>query len=193
MRGGRVPGTRVSPAGEGHDHAVDQALEAAVDVHLEAECAARFERDESVQGGPEGPDGVDGVITVKLVDGQDIGDDLHRGQRGGFVLGVPGAGRTGLPRSGPGGRAPRCGRPGTSSGWRLPRTGRQPLAGFSVAYQDAWEAIHPDEAGRTFSPRNPLVPAGEMSLELRRRIDYIMVRFGVQRPGAAGGGLLSRL
>jgi hypothetical protein len=34
------------------------------------------------------------------------------------------------------------------------------------------------------------VPAGEMSLELGRRIDYIMVRFGVQRPGPAGGGLL---
>jgi endonuclease/exonuclease/phosphatase family metal-dependent hydrolase len=61
-------------------------------------------------------------------------------------------------------------------------TGRQALDGISVAYQDAWEAMHPGDAGHTFSPRNPLVRAGEMSLELGRRIDYIMVRCGVHGP-----------
>ncbi|MEH0982581.1 endonuclease/exonuclease/phosphatase family protein [Micromonospora sp. CPCC 205556] len=55
-------------------------------------------------------------------------------------------------------------------------TGRQSLAGTSVMYRDAWEAIHPDEAGHTFTPRNPLVRGGEMPLELGRRIDYILVR-----------------
>jgi hypothetical protein len=51
-----------------------------------------------------------------------------------------------------------------------------------VAYQDAWEAVRPDGAGHTFSPRNPLAHAGEMSLELGRRIDYIMVRSEVHGP-----------
>ena len=57
-------------------------------------------------------------------------------------------------------------------------TGRQSLEGLSVAYRDAWEAVHPADPGHTFSPINPLVPAGEMSLELGRRIDYILVRCG---------------
>lgn len=61
-------------------------------------------------------------------------------------------------------------------------TGRQSLEGMSVAYRDAWEAVHPDDAGHTFSPRNPLVRAGELSLELGRRIDYIMVRCGLHGP-----------
>jgi endonuclease/exonuclease/phosphatase family metal-dependent hydrolase len=61
-------------------------------------------------------------------------------------------------------------------------TGRQSLDGFSVAYQDAWEAVHPGDPGHTFSPRNPLVRAGEMSLERGRRIDYVMVRCGVHGP-----------
>jgi endonuclease/exonuclease/phosphatase family metal-dependent hydrolase len=64
-------------------------------------------------------------------------------------------------------------------------TGRQSLDGFSVAYQDSWEAARPGDAGHTFSPRNPLVHAGEMSLELGRRIDYIMVRCGVHGPTLA--------
>jgi hypothetical protein len=33
-------------------------------------------------------------------------------------------------------------------------TGRQSLEGFCVAYQDAWEAVHPGSAGHTFSPEN---------------------------------------
>jgi endonuclease/exonuclease/phosphatase family metal-dependent hydrolase len=61
-------------------------------------------------------------------------------------------------------------------------TGRQSLHGLSVAYRDAWEAVHPDEPGHTFTPVNPLVRAGEMSLELGRRIDYVMVRCGTHGP-----------
>jgi endonuclease/exonuclease/phosphatase family metal-dependent hydrolase len=61
-------------------------------------------------------------------------------------------------------------------------TGRQSLEGTSVAYEDAWEVAHPGEAGHTFSPRNPLVSAGEMALERGRRIDYVMVRCGVHGP-----------
>jgi endonuclease/exonuclease/phosphatase family metal-dependent hydrolase len=61
-------------------------------------------------------------------------------------------------------------------------TGRQSLDGFSVRYEDAWEAVHGDAAGHTFTPRNPLVTAGEMSLERGRRIDYVMTRCGVHGP-----------
>jgi endonuclease/exonuclease/phosphatase family metal-dependent hydrolase len=61
-------------------------------------------------------------------------------------------------------------------------TGRQSLDGGSVRYEDAWEATHPGEPGHTFSPRNPLVRAGEMPLERGRRIDYVMVRCGVHGP-----------
>ena len=61
-------------------------------------------------------------------------------------------------------------------------TGRQSLDGHSVAYRDAWDAVHPGEAGHTFTPVDPLVPAGEMSLELGRRIDYVMVRCGIHGP-----------
>ena len=61
-------------------------------------------------------------------------------------------------------------------------TGRQSLEGLSVAYRDAWEAVHPADPGHTFSPNNPLVRRGEMSLELGRRIDYVMVRCGVHGP-----------
>jgi endonuclease/exonuclease/phosphatase family metal-dependent hydrolase len=57
-------------------------------------------------------------------------------------------------------------------------TGRQSLDGTSVRYADAWEAMHPSEPGHTFSPRNPLVSAGQMPLERGRRIDHIMVRSG---------------
>jgi hypothetical protein len=59
-------------------------------------------------------------------------------------------------------------------------TGRQSLDGLSVAYRDAWESIHPAEPGHTFAADNaPLTRAGEMSLELGRRIDYILVRCGI--------------
>lgn len=55
-------------------------------------------------------------------------------------------------------------------------TGRRSLHGKSVRYEDAWEATHPDDLGHTFSPRNPLVRAGQMPLERGRRIDHIMIR-----------------
>ena len=61
-------------------------------------------------------------------------------------------------------------------------TGEQSLHGASVAYRDAWAAIHPHDPGHTFTPSNPLERAGEMSLELGRRIDYVMVRCGVHGP-----------
>jgi endonuclease/exonuclease/phosphatase family metal-dependent hydrolase len=61
-------------------------------------------------------------------------------------------------------------------------TGRQSLEGLSVAYRDAWEAVHPADPGHTFTPINPLVSAGEMSLELGRRIDFVLVRCGVHGP-----------
>lgn len=61
-------------------------------------------------------------------------------------------------------------------------TGRQSLAGTSVRYEDAWEAVHPGEPGHTFSPGNPLVPAGQMPLERGRRIDHIMTRSGPHGP-----------
>lgn len=61
-------------------------------------------------------------------------------------------------------------------------TGRQSLAGTSVRYEDVWEAVHPDEPGHTFTPRNPLVRAGEMPLERGRRIDHIVIRSGSNGP-----------
>jgi endonuclease/exonuclease/phosphatase family metal-dependent hydrolase len=61
-------------------------------------------------------------------------------------------------------------------------TGQQSLDGRSVRYEDAWEAVHPDEPGHTFSPRNALVQAGEMPLERGRRIDYVLVRGGAHGP-----------
>lgn len=54
-------------------------------------------------------------------------------------------------------------------------TGRQSLEGMSVAYRDAWEVVHPDEPGHTFTPVNPLVTRGEMPLTTGRRIDHILV------------------
>ena len=61
-------------------------------------------------------------------------------------------------------------------------TGRQALHGISVAFRDAWEAVHQKTSGHTFTPLNPLERAGEMSLELGRRIDYVMVGCGVHGP-----------
>lgn len=61
-------------------------------------------------------------------------------------------------------------------------TGRQSLSGMSVRYEDAWAATHPDDPGHTFTPRNPLVPAGQMPLERGRRIDYVLVRGGPHGP-----------
>ena len=64
-------------------------------------------------------------------------------------------------------------------------TGHQSLDGVSVAYQDAWEAVHPDDPGHTFTPLNPLVTAGRMPLERGRRIDYVLVRCAVHGPTLA--------
>ena len=61
-------------------------------------------------------------------------------------------------------------------------SGRQSLAGASVCYRDAWESTHPDDAGHTFTPANPLVREGVVK-GMRpfrdwpfRRIDYIFIR-----------------
>jgi endonuclease/exonuclease/phosphatase family metal-dependent hydrolase len=61
-------------------------------------------------------------------------------------------------------------------------TGRESLDGFSVAYRDAWEAVNGTDPGHTFAADNPLVRAGEMSLELGRRIDYVLLRSGIYGP-----------
>ncbi len=66
-------------------------------------------------------------------------------------------------------------------------TGRQSLDGMSVCYHDAWESVHGDEAGHTFTPDNPLVRSGGMHSVLGRRIDYVLVR-GVSH----GPSLLAR-
>jgi endonuclease/exonuclease/phosphatase family metal-dependent hydrolase len=61
-------------------------------------------------------------------------------------------------------------------------SGRQSLADTSVRYEDAWEAQHANEPGHTFTPRNPLVRAGEMPLERGRRSDHVMVRCNSHGP-----------
>jgi endonuclease/exonuclease/phosphatase family metal-dependent hydrolase len=56
-------------------------------------------------------------------------------------------------------------------------TGRASLDGVSVCYRDAWAAMHPDERGDTFTPReNPLVADPDWPFG---RIDYVFVRCGV--------------
>ena len=59
---------------------------------------------------------------------------------------------------------------------------RRSLDGTSVAYLDAWDALHPDEAGHTFTPDNPLVRAGNWPLTPGRRIDHVMVGCGDAGP-----------
>jgi endonuclease/exonuclease/phosphatase family metal-dependent hydrolase len=61
-------------------------------------------------------------------------------------------------------------------------TGRQSLDGTSVCYHDAWESVHRDDPGHTFTPDNPLVRAGGMHLVRGRRIDYVLVRGGSHGP-----------
>jgi endonuclease/exonuclease/phosphatase family metal-dependent hydrolase len=56
--------------------------------------------------------------------------------------------------------------------WR----GLQSLAGVSVSYRDAWQTLHPDDPGHTFSLRNPNLSAGTWPQETGRRIDYLLVR-----------------
>jgi endonuclease/exonuclease/phosphatase family metal-dependent hydrolase len=55
-------------------------------------------------------------------------------------------------------------------------TGRQSLDGMSVCYHDAWETVHGDDPGHTFTPENPLVQVGGFHLVRGRRIDYVLVR-----------------
>lgn len=54
-------------------------------------------------------------------------------------------------------------------------TGRQALGGTSVCYRDAWESVHPGEAGHTFTPENPIMIGRDWPF---RRIDYVFVRCG---------------
>jgi len=63
-------------------------------------------------------------------------------------------------------------------------SGRQSMDSTSVCYRDAWESIHSDEAGHTFTPVNTFVSEQVIkgTKPFRdwpfRRIDYIFVRFG---------------
>jgi endonuclease/exonuclease/phosphatase family metal-dependent hydrolase len=54
-------------------------------------------------------------------------------------------------------------------------TGRQSLDGTSVCYRDAWESVHGEEDGETFTPANPLVNDWDWPF---RRLDYVFVRCG---------------
>jgi endonuclease/exonuclease/phosphatase family metal-dependent hydrolase len=64
-------------------------------------------------------------------------------------------------------------------------TGRHALDGTSVAYRDAWEVRHPGEPGYTFMPGdNPLV-SSNWPLDMKRRIDYVLVRCGDHGPTLA--------
>ncbi len=56
--------------------------------------------------------------------------------------------------------------------WR----GERSLDGTSVCYRDAWESARLEEAGHTFTPRNPLVAENKPALDRGRRIDYVFVR-----------------
>jgi endonuclease/exonuclease/phosphatase family metal-dependent hydrolase len=56
--------------------------------------------------------------------------------------------------------------------WR----GRQSLDDTSVCYRDAWEHVHGDDPGHTFTPANPMVADGTWPLERGRRIDHVLVR-----------------
>jgi nicotinamide-nucleotide amidase len=60
-------GLWIGPARQRDRDAPDQALEAAVDVHVETKPSPRLEGDEPVQGGPQGADGVDGVVAVTAI------------------------------------------------------------------------------------------------------------------------------
>jgi len=73
-------------------------------------------------------------------------------------------------------------------------SGRQSLGKISVCYRDAWESMHPENPGHTFTPHNPLV-RDEVVKNMRpfrdwpfRRIDYIFLR-----QGAHGGNALDIL
>ena len=53
-------------------------------------------------------------------------------------------------------------------------TGKQALDGMSVCYRNAWDSVHPNEPGQTFSPINPLTPRSWPF----QRIDHILIRCG---------------
>ncbi len=64
--------------------------------------------------------------------------------------------------------------------------GLQSLGGMSVCYRDAWESIHAEEPGHTFTLRNPLVmEESDVRQERSRRIDYIFVRCDEHGPTLA--------
>lgn len=52
--------------------------------------------------------------------------------------------------------------------------GKQSHAGISVSYANVFDAVHPGEAGHTFTPDNPLCPKHWPY----RRIDHIYIRSG---------------
>ena len=54
-------------------------------------------------------------------------------------------------------------------------TGRQSLSGFSVCFRDAWESVHREEAGDTYTPDNPILADWDWPF---RRLDYVLVRCG---------------
>ena len=62
--------------------------------------------------------------------------------------------------------------------WR----GRQSLGGVSVCFLDAWDDVHRGEAGHTFTPENAMMSHNGWPHERGRRIDYILVRCGLQGP-----------
>jgi endonuclease/exonuclease/phosphatase family metal-dependent hydrolase len=55
-------------------------------------------------------------------------------------------------------------------------TGRQSLEGMSVCYRDAWESMHPDECGETYTSANALLPDWDWP---SKRLDYVFVRCGL--------------
>lgn len=63
--------------------------------------------------------------------------------------------------------------------------GRESLGNLSVCYRDAWESIHGEDPGHTFSPADNPAVRDQVVKGTRpfrdwpfRRIDYIFVRFG---------------
>jgi endonuclease/exonuclease/phosphatase family metal-dependent hydrolase len=56
-------------------------------------------------------------------------------------------------------------------------SGKQSLDGMSICYRNAWESVHPDEGGHTFSKRNALMSEANWDWPFQR-IDHIFVRCG---------------
>jgi len=54
---------------------------------------------------------------------------------------------------------------------------------MSVCYRDAWDSMHPEDPGHTFTERNPMVmEESNVRQEQSRRIDYIFVRCDERGP-----------